>query len=64
MEIEKIKINVINPARTKTPMREKHFGIEPDGSLLDVKTVAYKTLETVLSEYSGLVVDIKKNVNE
>lgn len=61
---EKIKINVINPARTKTPMREKHFGIEPDGSLLDVKTVAYKTLETVLSEYSGLVVDIKKNVNE
>ena len=61
---EKIKINVINPARTKTPMREKHFGKEPEESLLDVKTVAYKTLETILSDFSGLVVDIKKNVTE
>lgn len=32
-----IKVNVINPSRTKTPMRVHNFGIEPEETLLSAK---------------------------
>lgn len=54
-----IKINCINPQRTKTPMRTANFGIEDEKSLLKSEDVAKVSLKTLLSNFSGEVVDIK-----
>lgn len=54
-----IRINCINPQRTKTPMRTSNFGIEPDNTLLKSEDVADISLKTLLSDFSGEVVDIK-----
>ena len=56
---EGIRINCINPQRTKTPMRTANFGIEPDETLLKSEEVAKVSLETLLSDFSGEVMDIK-----
>lgn len=58
-QTDHIKINCINPQRTKTPMRTANFGIEPEHTLLDSATVARISLKTLLSNCSGEVVDIK-----
>lgn len=55
-----IRINCINPERTKTPMRIKNFGIEPEDTLLDPQKVALASVNTVLSPLTGEVVDVKK----
>lgn len=54
-----IRVNVINPERTKTPMRVKNFGIEPDNTLLSAKEVAETSLRTLISDFTGQVVDVK-----
>lgn len=54
-----IKINCINPERTATPMRTKSFGIEPADTLLDAKTVAIASVNTLASKVSGEIVDVK-----
>lgn len=59
---DSIKVNVICPARTKTPMREDNFGKEDSKTLLSAKIVAEKSLQTAFSTFSGLVVDIKNQV--
>lgn len=56
-----IRINVINPERTKTPMRVKNFGVEPDNTLLKADQVARVSLCTLLSDFTGQVVDVKIN---
>lgn len=56
-----IRINVINPERTKTPMRVMNFGVEPDDTLLKAETVASVSLSTLLSDFTGQVVDVKIN---
>lgn len=56
-----IRVNCINPERTKTPMRLKNFGIEPQGTLLDPKLVALESVKTFLSDLTGQIVYIKKN---
>ena len=53
-----IKINIINPERTATPMRFENFGNEPKEKLLDSKSVALATLMTVLSDLSGQVINV------
>lgn len=58
-----IRINVINPERTKTPMRVKNFGIEPDNTLLKVDDVAKVSICTLLSDFTGQVVDVKIKKN-
>lgn len=58
-EQDNIRINCINPQRTKTPMRTANFGIEPEGTLLKSEDVARISLQTLLSNFSGNVVDIK-----
>lgn len=58
-----IKINCINPERTKTPMRIKNFGIEPDDSLLMPERVAEATVRTLLSDFTGQVIDVKRKNN-
>ena len=58
-ESDNIKVNVINPERTKTPMRTKNFGIESPDSLLSSEEVALKSIEVLLSDINGQVIDIK-----
>lgn len=55
-----IKINVINPERTNTPMRTQNFGIEPENTLLSANKVAKIALETVFSNMTGQVVDVRR----
>lgn len=55
-----IKVNCINPERTKTPMRIKNFGIEPEGSLLDSYEVAKVSILTILNDFSGQIVYVKR----
>lgn len=56
---DSIRINCINPMRTKTPMRLENFGSEDDSTLLKSEDVAQISLHTLLNEFSGEVVDIK-----
>lgn len=56
---EGIRVNVINPERTKTPMRVKNFGVEPDNTLLKAEEVAEASLNALLSDFTGQVVDVK-----
>ena len=56
---DSIRINCINPQRTKTPMRTANFGMEDEKTLLKSKDVAEISLKTLLSNFSGEVVDIK-----
>lgn len=55
-----IRVNCINPERTKTPMRVKNFGNEPEGTLLDPRTVAVASVKTLLSPMTGEVIDVKR----
>lgn len=59
---DNIRVNAINPARTKTPMREKNFGHEPKDTLLSAKEVAIKSVDVISGNFSGLVIDVKKGV--
>ena len=55
-----IQVNCINPERTKTPMRIHNFGIEPEDTLLSSEKVAISTIQTLLSNYTGQVIDVKR----
>jgi 2-C-methyl-D-erythritol 4-phosphate cytidylyltransferase len=55
-----IRVNCINPERTKTPMRVQNFGNEPEGSLLPAEDVAIASLNTVFSEATGEVIDVRR----
>ena len=54
---DKIRVNVINPARTNTPMRYK----EPEKTLLNPVIVAKKSLKVLLSDITGQVIDVRNN---
>lgn len=54
-----IRINCINPQRTRTPMREQAFGSEPDGSLLDPERVASVSLQVLNSNMTGQIVTVR-----
>lgn len=55
-----ITVNCINPERTKTPMRVKNFGVEPEDTLLTPEAVAEATVRALLSDYTGQVIDVKR----
>ena len=57
-----IKVNVICPERTATPMRFKNFGKEPPESLLKPEQVALETLKVILTDITGQIVEVKKDV--
>lgn len=63
-ECDDIRINVVNPERTKTPMRIKNFGNEPEDTLLDATKVAEVSLATLLSNMTGQVIDVRRSENE
>lgn len=55
-----IRVNCINPERTRTPMRRQAFGIEPEGSLLEPLNVAIASVNTLVSKCTGEVIDVKR----
>ena len=55
-----IRINIVNPERTATPMRRTTFGEEPSDSLLKPEKVAEASLKTLLSDLTGGIVDVRK----
>lgn len=58
-----IKVNCVNPERTKTPMRVKNFGVEPENTLLNSLDVASVTAKLLSSNITGQVIDVKiKNI--
>lgn len=60
---DSIRINVMCPERTKTPMREDNFGKEDNSTLLTSKIVAQNTIQAILAGFNGLVVDVKRGIN-
>ena len=54
-----IKVNCMNPERTKTAMRLKNFGNEDEATLLNPEIVAIRSLQTIVSDYTGQVVDVR-----
>lgn len=56
-----VRINAINPERTNTPMRRENFGVEPENTLLASEAVAQATIDTLLAEFSGMVVDVRRD---
>lgn len=42
-------------------MRVRNFGIEDDATLLKAETVAIESLKTLLSDFTGQVIDVKLN---
>ncbi len=59
-ENDNIRVNVINPERTATPMKYANFGKEPEETLLSPQKVAEESLNVLLSDYTGQVIDIRK----
>ncbi|MGC0332038.1 2-C-methyl-D-erythritol 4-phosphate cytidylyltransferase [Streptomyces sp. SAI-170] len=55
-----VRVNCINPERTATPMRTKAFGQEPTHSLLSSEAVARTSLDVLLSELTGHVIDVRQ----
>ncbi|MCD2444049.1 bifunctional cytidylyltransferase/SDR family oxidoreductase [Agromyces sp. SYSU K20354] len=54
-----IRVNCLNPQRTRTPMRTQAFGDEPADSLLDPEYVASVALRVLESDLTGQVVDVR-----
>lgn len=55
-----IQVNVINPERAATPMRTNAFGEEPAGTLLSARAVALTTIDVLLSNLTGHVIDVRR----
>ncbi|WP_433349070.1 D-ribitol-5-phosphate cytidylyltransferase [Micromonospora sp. CA-111912] len=59
-----VRVNCINPERTATPMRTKAFGEEPEHTLLAAETVAQSSLDVLISELTGQVIDVRRAPGE
>ena len=55
-----IRVNVINPERTATQMRFQNFGKEPEDTLLSPKKVAKVSLDTLLGNFTGQVINVTR----
>ncbi|NRQ51261.1 SDR family NAD(P)-dependent oxidoreductase [Aeromicrobium stalagmiti] len=55
-----VRVNCVNPERTGTPMRTKAFGEEPEGTLLSSMEVARQSLDVLLSQQTGHIIDIRR----
>lgn len=55
-----VRINCINPERTQTPMRTRAFGDEPASSLLSADRVAHTSVDVLLSDLTGHVIDVRR----
>ncbi|MFN0284640.1 MAG: SDR family NAD(P)-dependent oxidoreductase [Kineosporiaceae bacterium] len=57
-----VRVNCVNPERAATPMRTKAFGEEPPDTLLSAAVVARSTLDVLVSDLTGQVVDVRRMV--
>lgn len=55
-----VRVNCINPERTATPMRTRAFGDEPPGTLLDSRVVALNSVDVLISDITGQVIDVRR----
>src|SRR5215213_967208 len=55
-----VRVNCVNPERTRTPMRVNAFGEEPPGTLLSSEQVARQSLDVLLSHLTGHIIDIRR----
>lgn len=58
-EEQDVRINIVNPERTKTPMRVNAFGDEDGVTMLTAEEVAIATIRSLLSSETGSVFDVK-----
>jgi ribitol-5-phosphate 2-dehydrogenase (NADP+) / D-ribitol-5-phosphate cytidylyltransferase len=56
-----VRVNCVNPERTATPMRTKAFGQEPADSLLESEAVARTSLDVLVSDFTGHVIDVRRD---
>ena len=56
---ERVKVNCINPARTRTPMRTRAFGDEPPETLLAAERVARTAVQVLGGSTTGHVYDVR-----
>jgi 2-C-methyl-D-erythritol 4-phosphate cytidylyltransferase len=54
-----IRVNCINPERTRTEMRRRNFGHEDESSLLDPQAVGEIALKVLRGGGTGEICDIK-----
>jgi 2-C-methyl-D-erythritol 4-phosphate cytidylyltransferase len=59
-----IRVNCINPERTSTPMRTSAFGVEPPETLLSARTVALNSIDALISNETGQVMDVRIALDE
>lgn len=59
-----VRVNCVNPERTATPMRTKAFGEEPEHTLLAAETVAQASLDVLLSDLTGQIIDVRRTPGE
>lgn len=59
-----VRVNCINPERTATPMRTRAFGPEPEHTLLSAEAVAQSSLDVLISELTGQVIDVRRAPGE
>ena len=59
-----VRVNVVNPERTRTPMREQAFGEEPEHTLLKSETVAATVVDLLASDMTGQVVDVRRGPSD
>ncbi|MEV1328659.1 bifunctional cytidylyltransferase/SDR family oxidoreductase [Micromonospora costi] len=59
-----VRVNCINPERTATPMRTRAFGEEPEHTLLSAEAVAQASLDVLISELTGQVIDVRRAPGE
>jgi 2-C-methyl-D-erythritol 4-phosphate cytidylyltransferase len=56
-----VRVNCVNPERTGTPMRTKAFGDEDPSTLLESATVARASLDVLLADQTGHIIDVRKS---
>jgi 2-C-methyl-D-erythritol 4-phosphate cytidylyltransferase len=55
-----VRVNCVNPERTGTPMRHRAFGDEPPASLLSARAVAQTSIDLLVSDLTGQVIDVRR----
>ncbi|MFC4016534.1 SDR family NAD(P)-dependent oxidoreductase [Micromonospora sp. GCM10011542] len=55
-----VRVNCVNPERTATPMRTRAFGDEPEHTLLAAETVAQASVDVLISDLTGQVIDVRR----
>lgn len=55
-----VRVNCINPERTRTAMRVQAFGAEPEDTLLTPEQVALASIDALISDITGQVIDVRR----